>query len=148
MHANGQHTPAFQESVRLMVRLHYAMTNGDPDGPEADAIRDCMESPWYAMTASEQELVGGLSEDLYTIGSDRPCVGDDLGAINSQLAESLAAQSIDEGIVFLRQHQLELPSEQVAALRGMFWARLRQPEAARAFFEEAARIVGHTLIPS
>lgn len=145
---NGQHTSAFNESVRLMIRLHYAMLNGDPDGPEADAIRDAMESPWYAMTPAEQELVGGLSEDLYTIGTDRMRAADEATAIESHLLQCLSAKGIEDSLQLLRQHHLELPPEQVAALRGILWARLGQPEAAQPFFGEAVRIVGQNLIPS
>lgn len=145
---NHQLSSAFRESVRLMVRLHYAMTTGDPDGPEAEAIRDAMESPWYAMTATEQELVGGLSEDLYTIGEERAVSGELAHVFDSELTSALTASGPEHTLEVLREHRLELPPEQVAALRGICWARLGQPDAAKPFFEEAARIAGQILIPS
>src|SRR5437879_4699112 len=58
---------AVRTHASLLLRLHALFVNGKEDDPEADAIRDQMDEPWYAMTEQEQERVGGLSEDLYTL---------------------------------------------------------------------------------
>lgn len=57
---------------RLLLRLHDLIAKGQGDAPEGDAVRDQVGAPWYAMTAAEQERVGGLSEDLYALAENRP----------------------------------------------------------------------------
>jgi hypothetical protein len=58
---------AVLESARLLRELHLLFLQGKDQSKEADAIRDDMETPWYAMTPADQERIGGLSEDLYAL---------------------------------------------------------------------------------
>jgi hypothetical protein len=53
------------ESARLLRELHALFAQGKEESEEADAIREQMEEPWYAMTPQEQERMRGLSADLY-----------------------------------------------------------------------------------
>jgi hypothetical protein len=57
---------------RLLLRVHDLIANGQADDPEADAVRDQMDAPWYAMTETEQERVGRLSEDLVALAEHNP----------------------------------------------------------------------------
>src|SRR5437899_3219973 len=57
----------FTTYVALLLRLHQLYLEGKDDGPEGEAVRARMDAPWYAMTEEERELVGGLSEDLYSL---------------------------------------------------------------------------------
>jgi hypothetical protein len=136
----NQYSPAFYESARLMVDLHRAMSTGDPDGPEADAIRDRMDQPWYQMTCDEQDLVRGLSQDLYTIGMDRTITGQLAIDVEAELREALSGRTPKVVLELLRKKESYLLPDQVAALRGVCWDRLGCQEAAATFFEEAVRL--------
>jgi tetratricopeptide (TPR) repeat protein len=63
---------AVLDYARHLLSLHALEVQGKNDSPEADAIRDEMDDPWYAMTPQEQERVGGLSEDLYALAKGGP----------------------------------------------------------------------------
>src|SRR5450631_2468452 len=60
------------ESSRLLRELHALFVQGKDESEEADAIREQMEEPWYAMTPQEQERMRGLSADLYTVAEGGP----------------------------------------------------------------------------
>lgn len=60
-----ERSPAYFESERLLRQLHECFLTGMQDSPEADCIRDQMETPWYAMTEEEQGEIERLSVHLY-----------------------------------------------------------------------------------
>lgn len=129
-------TPAFVESVRLLLDLHELFVRGRGQGPDASTLREAMETPWYDMTDEEQGRVEQLSADLYTLGErivePRPqaemCVA---------LERAVAAHDWETALVLLQDHPgLAVPAER-ARLRGEAWRALGVPEAAAAFFEDA-----------
>ncbi|MEX2138742.1 MAG: tetratricopeptide repeat protein [Pirellulales bacterium] len=131
---------AFRESVALMVKLHDLMTIGDPDGAEADAIRDSMEQPWYAMNSAEQQLIRGLSTDLYRIGQSRTANGKPTSASLQDLQGRVASGDWHELLSLVRENELILSPERVAMLRGLAWANLQLFEPAIEFLQEAIRL--------
>ena len=64
-------SPAYLQSLRGLHRLHALSVAGQSQSPEADALRDSLEGPWYALSETEQQRLNGLSEDLYSL-SDPP----------------------------------------------------------------------------
>src|ERR1017187_4762669 len=60
------------ESARLLRDLHALFAHSKEESEEADAIREQMEGPWYAMTPQERELMRGLSADLYSVVDGGP----------------------------------------------------------------------------
>ncbi len=123
-----------------MVELDHVMCTRDPDGEEADAIRDRMERPWYAMSPDEEALVRGLSQDLYTIGTARPAPNRDDAAASDELAEALNRGNWVKALDLLRREEALLPQADVAALRGVCWSCLGEHSAALAFIDEAFRL--------
>ncbi len=126
--------------MALLLQLHHEMSTGDPDGDDADSIRDEMERPWYAMSDHERELVRGLSADLYSIGqsrSVRPEVRNDL--IPSAM-DALKKGRYEELLQIVRSNEYALPPDSVAFLRGMAWSLFGEYDVAVEFFQEAARI--------
>src|SRR5260370_1197618 len=59
--------PAYVQSIRGLLRLHELAQSGQDESPEADAIRDSLERPWYELSEVEKKRIAGLSEDLYAI---------------------------------------------------------------------------------
>lgn len=129
-------TPAFIESVRLLLGLHELFVRGQDQGPEASTIRDAMERPWYDMTDDEQRHVEQLSADLYTIG-ERIVEPRPQAERCASFERAIADHDWDAVLVLLQEHPgLASPAER-ARLRGEAWRALGVPEAARAFFEDA-----------
>lgn len=65
-------TAAFVESMRLLLELHRLFVEHRDESPEADALREAMDAPWYAMTEDEQQRIRQLSAELYDIGDRTP----------------------------------------------------------------------------
>lgn len=132
---------AFERSAALMLDLHRVMKVHDPDGEEADRIRDAITSPWHEMSAAEQDLVRGLSADLYKVGADRVVQDEVPDAIAREVKHAQAEQSAGAVLALLRLHEHHLPPADVAFLRGVCWSDLGQLEVAITFLFEATRIV-------
>lgn len=138
--ADQTKSDAFAESVRLLRDLHFLTIAGKDESPEADAIRDAMEMPWWRLSALEQERVSGLSGDLYTLGEvDRSTTPTSSGG-HQLLDSAVQAGDWDRALAILRENEDQITSSQAAALRGIAWDRLGHPEVAVLFFEEATRL--------
>jgi tetratricopeptide (TPR) repeat protein len=149
--AQNRPSPAFRDSVRFMLELHQEMTSGDPDGEGADSIRDRMDQPWYAMSDTEKELVGGLSEDLYSIGRNRTSVPEESTNLGPVLEPATRAHDWGQVLRLLRQNENQLSPADVAVMRAVCWGNLGQHEVAVEFFKEAVRLAPnnpfhHTLL--
>jgi len=52
---------------RLLVRLHEQFVLDNPDGKEADRIREEMDDPWSRLTDEERDLLNHASGNLYLL---------------------------------------------------------------------------------
>jgi tetratricopeptide (TPR) repeat protein len=116
------------------------MITGDPDGEAADRIRGEMEAPRHAMSESEQDLVRGLSADLYTIARQREAPREPAPALAAEVESATHEGNPQRALELLRQHESHLPPAWVAYWRGACWAELGAIEVAQAFLEEAVRL--------
>ena len=135
-----QFSAAFQESVRWLLALHDVMSAGRSESPEAEDLRTRMEKPWYAMADEEQELIDGLSADLYTIGQPRAVSTLVADQDTAEFERLINEKSWASALEFLRDHEAQLPPDDVACIRGICWASLDQPAVADRFFLEALRL--------
>lgn len=131
-------TAAFVESVRLLLELHELFARDLDESPEADAVRDAMDRPWYDMTDDEQGRIRQLSADLYTIG-DRSVETRPDDELWTALGRAHAARGWTTVLVLLQEHPGFAPPAERARLRGQAWAALGVPEAAVLFLEDAVR---------
>jgi tetratricopeptide (TPR) repeat protein len=129
----------FDESVRLLLELHDLIAAGRGDDPEADTIRDLMEPPWYAMTEAQQQLVNGLSADLYTIGKG-PGTGERVSLPTNEIERLVADENWPAVLDLVRSKQELLPSDEAAFTRAVAWMHLGQSEVALRFFRELERL--------
>ena len=137
----------FQSSVALMLKLHELSVQGQRDSAAAGVICAEMERSWNAMTEQEQELVGGLSEDLYAIedggAKQVSMTAEDKQEFVEQARKSFAAYQQGEygqTLAFLRQPSpTGLPRHTVPFLQAQCWERLGEVEAAILFMKEAER---------
>ena len=130
--------------ARLLLGLHDLIAAGRGDDPEADALRDQMDTPWYAMTEAEQERVGGLSEDLYALAEnnrrsvkmsteERKKWGRDFGA-------AFEAGAWDGALELLRRPPDDAAADLVALSRAECWEHLGVPEVALRFMRAGTRL--------
>ncbi|MCE9605609.1 MAG: hypothetical protein K8U03_12010 [Planctomycetia bacterium] len=134
------YSTAFHESVDLVLRVHELMRVGRGEDTKTNCLRADSEKPWYEMSDDEQELVGGLSEDLYTIDA----APNQVNTIPNQIEAEIKSASRDDDypavLAILRNNKANLPSAFLAHWRGLCWATLQNPNAGIPFFKEALRI--------
>jgi hypothetical protein len=56
---------AFERLIRGTLKLHQLDAIGQLDSPEADAVRDAMDVPWYKASESEREAGRLVSAALH-----------------------------------------------------------------------------------
>ena len=83
------HSPPLLEYERLLVQLHQEFKAGRHEGPEADRIRDAMETPWYEMTENERNSIEDLSGDLYFIEFEKKNVMPNEGKTQEEIQKNL-----------------------------------------------------------
>jgi hypothetical protein len=135
---------AFRACVTKLLRLHALMIEGRADTPEADALRDEMDPLWYAMTPTERDRIGALSEDLCVLvegGVQRAVMSPDArAAYGRQWREAYASQDWDRALAMLRQPPSDVPPYAVALLQARLWENLAGPDAAAPFMGQAERV--------
>ena len=139
-HSATSRSEAFVQSVDLVLRVHQLMSAGQGESAEANRLRAASERPWYEMSDEEQDLVEGLSADLYSIGidrEDRPTVDvDNIG----DFTEAIRRKDWSAALRFIREHDKALLPAHAALSRAYFWSELGQPQVAIVFLKEALRI--------
>jgi tetratricopeptide (TPR) repeat protein len=135
--------PAYLQSIRGLLRLHSMSENGRDDSPEAAAIRDALERPWYELSEAEKKRLTGLSEDLYSLGDPKS----DPLPMNPQaqrkLVEALDARQSgdwDGALELLRHWGKYIDRAMLAWLRGTVWNAAGDSETAMPFYEHAAQL--------
>jgi hypothetical protein len=133
--------------ARLLRESHALISQGKGDTPEAEALADQMDEPWYALTAQEQQRMRGLSADLHALregGPKRVEMSPDQYA-QWQVTYRDAVQKVDRGdvddaLTFLRQPiPSNWPSPFIRLLQGRCWDKLGDPETASLFGKEVER---------
>lgn len=136
-------SPSFKRVAQGLIALHRLIKTGQEDSPEADAIRDAMDTPWLTLSDSEKGMAQWLSEDLYSISESTPPshnfpLTQDAAR---ELLEARDAQSRGDwttALTLLRKWRHGLPQSQVSYQRGQIWKEAGVPEIATVFFEHAA----------
>jgi hypothetical protein len=140
--------------ARLLREVHTLISQGRGDGPEAEALADEMDGPWFAMTDEEQDRVGGLSIDLYTLaegGAKQVAMNEkELLAWKEGANHAFAAlktADVDSALNFLRRPcPRQLPRYVVPFMQARCWEKLGDLETALVFMKEAERHDPHQAI--
>lgn len=143
------------EYARYLRALHALDIQGNHDSEEADAVRDQMDTPWYVMTAEEQERMGGLSEDLYALAEGGPlCIAmseQQVQAWKKELEECknrYLQGDIDAWLAFWRQPRPNnfpapdgIPTSIVHFVQAHCWDKLEDYQTSALFRKAAENLV-------
>jgi tetratricopeptide (TPR) repeat protein len=137
-------SPAYQDVVRGLLRMHQYAVAGQDESDAADALRESMGQPWERLSAVERERVAGLSKDLYTI-TDPPAVGQEPMNPHAQgkLGEAYEAREKgewDRALELLRRWGKYLPAPLLSYLRARIWEEAGDRSVAVVFFEHACQL--------
>jgi hypothetical protein len=129
---------------RLLLRLHDLIAKGQGDDLEAEAIRDEMDAPWYALTEAEQQRMGGLSEDLSALAEKNPrsvtMSAEERRQWGQAFGAAFDAGDWDRALVLLRRPPDDVPGDHVAFFQADCWEHLGCPEVALRFMRTATRL--------
>ena len=134
---------AYLQSLRGLLRLHALSEAGEDESPAADAVRESLEYPWYALSEVEKERINGLSEDLYSISenSDQSLPMNPQAQRNLLEAENACrAGEWDRALALLRRWGKHLSPAELAFYRGDVWRKSGADEAATIFYRRAAQL--------
>ena len=136
-------SPSYLTFVGGIRELHRLALEGRDESPDADAVRDATDSPWEALSETERERAGGLSEDLYSISEPASEVLETNPQAQAKLVEAFEAYQrgeLDGALELLRRWSKHLPLALVSYLRGLIWLEAGDAEAAALFCEHAAQL--------
>jgi tetratricopeptide (TPR) repeat protein len=135
--------PSYLQYIRSLRELHALTMAGRDESPEADAIRDGMDHPWYDLSETEQERINGLSADLYSI-SDTP---KEPQPTNPQVQRKLIeadeawqAGNWDQALEILRRWSQHIDPAILSYRRGRIWHEAGDDATANLFYGHAARL--------
>src|SRR6266446_456167 len=137
-------SPAYQEVVRGLLRMHKYTVEGQDESEEADALRESMGEPWSRLSVVECERVAGLSKDLYTV-SDLPPqtpapVNPQAQAKLTEAYEARERGEWDGALELLRRWGKYLPAALLSYLRARIWEDAGDPRVSVVFFDHACQL--------
>jgi hypothetical protein len=130
---------SYCESIRLLRQLARLAEDGQSQSPEAQRIRAAMEASWYGMSEEEQNLVDGLSADLWTLTEEDPLGPTPSDEGRRALQQAWAAARWQEVSALLRDCPRLAVGVEGALLRAQCWLALGEEEIAAEFTQHAAR---------
>ncbi len=136
-------SPAYVDTIRGLLRLHYLTENGQDESPEADALRDRLEPLWHDLTDLEKKRITGLSEDLYSISDPFPEQLPMSHEAHRGLSDAIAASRAgdpDVALALLRRWSRHLDRAKLSFERGCVWEEEGDSETALPFFEHAVKL--------
>jgi hypothetical protein len=142
-------TENYRGYIRSVLRMYALMDAGLFDSDAADALREQMVEPWYALSKEERKRMDGLVMDLNELREGRKSAGlkelTEAQRQEGQLRERevfklMEAGEFDEALEYLRKWQGVIAPQVAWQLRGSCWNSMGVPEVAVEFDREAARL--------
>jgi hypothetical protein len=136
--------PRYVKYERLLQELHHLMAEGKGDTEEADALREEMDEPWWALRREERARLDGLSADLYMLQDQEVFEPLDPSERTPERLGVALKAAWDQGdweslLELLRKGPMFLSPERIAYIRARAYEALGHHETARLFREYAAR---------
>ena len=142
-------TENYRSYIRSVLRMYVFADAGLFDSDEADALRERMVEPWYALSKDERKRMDGLVMDLNELRESRKNIGpkeltetdkqDGLLRIR-EVFELKKAEKFDEALEHLRKWQSVIVPQHAWHFRGSCWSVMGVPEVAVQFYAEATRL--------
>lgn len=136
-------SPSYLQYIQALRDLHALTLAGRDGSPEADAICNGMDQPWYDLSEIEQRRIKGLSEDLYSI-SDPPReplpLNPQAQRKLDEATEAWLTGRWDHGLELLRRWGRYLDPAILSNRRGSLWRDAGDHSTAALFFQHAAQL--------
>jgi tetratricopeptide (TPR) repeat protein len=148
-------TENYRSYIRSVLRMYVFMDAGLFDSDEADALREQMVEPWYALSKEERKRMDGLVMDLNELRESRNSGGrreltekqQQEGMVRIRDVYDLqSAGQFDEALEHLRMWKNVMVPQIVWQFRGSCWDLMGIPEVAVEFYREAIRLDPHNEI--
>lgn len=139
----GEPGAAAREYEHLLIQLERLLAAGRGESEEHEELCDRMSEPWYRLDPPTQELLRGLSGDLYMLQGQEVLEHADEAPdiLKQRLQAAWNAGDHRHVLSLLRRVQAPFfPADRVAYVRGRCWSALGFHEAALAFYDHAAKV--------
>jgi len=134
---------SFKQVARGLVELHRLIQDRKDDSPEAESVRDALDTPLRALNRNERERAQWLSEDLYSVSE--PPASNVQKNMNPQaqqgLNDALEARQHrewDQSLKLLRRWSDYISPVLLSYVRGSVWLEAGHPEVATVFYQHAS----------
>lgn len=122
---------------RLIIDLHLFNAAGLEETVEAKGIRNELDRRLSQLYEMQRERLAGLLSDLPSMGVSREAAPADSKRAAHEFEAAINRREWDLALSILREHESEIAPAEIAAMRGVCWARLGNHEIASLFFGEA-----------
>jgi tetratricopeptide (TPR) repeat protein len=146
-------TENYRSYIRSVLRMYVFLDAGLFDGEGADALREQMVEPWYALSKEERKRMDGLVMDLNELRESRNSNGP-TERTEKQQQEGMARirelynlkqlGTFDEALEHLRKWKDAIVPQFIWHFRGLCWNAMGVPEVAVEFHREATRLDPHS----
>lgn len=122
---------SFIQCVDSLISLHNLFSNGQEDSTQADQIREDIEMPWDNLLPLEQQVLDGLSGDLYMLNDKSMYHFRTIGEkklLRVALITAIEKKDWKEILVLLRNN-LDFPEELIASYRSSCWMNVNKKVA-------------------
>jgi tetratricopeptide (TPR) repeat protein len=136
-------SPSYLQYIRALRDLHTLTMASRDDSPEADAIRDGMDQPWYDLSEVEQRRIKGLSEDLYSVSDPPQQPLPRNPQSDRKMKEIYKAEQVGnwgQALEQLRRWSRYIDPALLSFLRGSLWDEAGDGTTASLFYEHASRL--------
>jgi tetratricopeptide (TPR) repeat protein len=133
---------SFHLVAKGLVELHRLIKIGKDETPDAESVRDALDSPLKALSPTEKERARWLSEDLYSVSEPTQSVVKGMNSqVQQQLTEAFESRKKGEwyrALDLLRECKEYISPAHLSYLRGSIWAEMGNPDVAAMFFGHAS----------
>jgi hypothetical protein len=139
----------YRSYIRSVLRMFAFMDAGLFDSDEADALREQMVEPWYALSKEERKRMDGLVLDLTELRESRKSTEPrELTEAERAKGELRAREYLelkevgkfDEALELLRKWQSVIAPQVLWHSRGSCWNLMGVPDVGAEFYGEATRL--------
>ncbi len=130
----------YEQSKKLLLKLHELNVQGKDQTDEADEIREAMDAPARGLTSLERKRLKGLSADLYMLIGEEVKESAVLSDIDQEFLNSYRAKDWDRVLEILRKKNLCLEEHLVASTRAICWLEFGDYDVSLLFAEYAVKL--------
>lgn len=120
--------------TRALIDLHLLELADIDQSMEGDKLRDLLKRKCLSADDRVRELFDDLSLDLRLVGASSPQSIEAPESVSRAVNDAMKGRHWLKALSMMREHESQIPSAELAALRGICWGNLGYEAAAAVFY--------------